>query len=405
MRNAWMLALGVVACSPPPPNGPMGVLLDLGAPRDLAGADLAGVDLAGVDFASPFDLGCTSGTTQCGAACVNLQSDPASCGRCGHGCAGGMCAGGVCQPTTLATPAQGTQMYGIAVDGAHVFFTNRFGNGGGGNANDTGVFQLNASGAAQTPTAVATWVTPSSPAAAPFDLAVNGTNVYWTNYQGSIWKGAVGGGSAPASVYAAPDFSLYVNRLATNPAGTHLFASLDDGTPMMKRVLDCAPSCTAVYSLASSAGRQVVSVAADGSYVYWAESGAPGRVHRLAIGATAGTMPVDLGNGVATPTHVAVSGAYVYWSNDVGNIYRSPIAGASPQLVVDSGYVQDLAADGTNVYWADAGNTRLRYAPAAGGAAADLVPAAGDPLRIALDATALYWIDKTAGSIRKIALP
>lgn len=35
-------------------------------------------------------------------ACTNVDTDPANCGRCGHGCQGGACTAGRCQPMELA---------------------------------------------------------------------------------------------------------------------------------------------------------------------------------------------------------------------------------------------------------------------------------------------------------------
>jgi len=34
--------------------------------------------------------------------CTNVDTDPATCGRCGHGCQGGACSAGTCQPIELA---------------------------------------------------------------------------------------------------------------------------------------------------------------------------------------------------------------------------------------------------------------------------------------------------------------
>jgi hypothetical protein len=45
---------------------------------------------------------CPPGQTICGAACVDMQSDPANCGTCGHACAvGGLCKAGTCVTLTI----------------------------------------------------------------------------------------------------------------------------------------------------------------------------------------------------------------------------------------------------------------------------------------------------------------
>lgn len=47
---------------------------------------------------------CKGGTTKCGKACVNTQTDPAHCGGCNQACAGGAtCRNGSCQTTTTTT--------------------------------------------------------------------------------------------------------------------------------------------------------------------------------------------------------------------------------------------------------------------------------------------------------------
>jgi hypothetical protein len=44
-----------------------------------------------------FEIGCQDGLTKCGSECVDLQSDPASCGACGIACGDGVaCVAGVC---------------------------------------------------------------------------------------------------------------------------------------------------------------------------------------------------------------------------------------------------------------------------------------------------------------------
>src|SRR4051812_22624328 len=53
-------------------------------------------------------LNCEPGFADCNGIAadgceVDLTSDAASCGKCGHGCEGGPCQTGVCQPVVVAT--------------------------------------------------------------------------------------------------------------------------------------------------------------------------------------------------------------------------------------------------------------------------------------------------------------
>ena len=81
LRWPFALALFVGACADAPADGieDGAAAADLGEGRDQAAGDLA----------------CAS---SCGGACVDLQSDPANCGRCGVTCARGeACLMGSCQ--------------------------------------------------------------------------------------------------------------------------------------------------------------------------------------------------------------------------------------------------------------------------------------------------------------------
>src|ERR1700734_708942 len=67
-------------------------------------------------------LGCGSVVGVDAETCPDTQSDPQSCGACGHDCLGGAGAAGLCQPVVLA----GHEVYPatLASDGAGVFWAN-----------------------------------------------------------------------------------------------------------------------------------------------------------------------------------------------------------------------------------------------------------------------------------------
>ncbi|MBK6531394.1 MAG: hypothetical protein IPF99_17835 [Deltaproteobacteria bacterium] len=88
---------------------------DTGTP-DTGTPDAGRVDV-GVADAGPRDAGatdagaCTGGQARCGAACVDLQTDEANCGRCGTACsAGGVCMAGRCSTVACMVSASDCNM-------------------------------------------------------------------------------------------------------------------------------------------------------------------------------------------------------------------------------------------------------------------------------------------------------
>ncbi|HSK02406.1 MAG TPA: hypothetical protein VK932_14235, partial [Kofleriaceae bacterium] len=60
------------------------------------------------------------GTAACGGTCIDVTSDPANCGGCGHDCLGAACSAGLCLPETLAVVPNAPAA--IALDGDDVVF-------------------------------------------------------------------------------------------------------------------------------------------------------------------------------------------------------------------------------------------------------------------------------------------
>jgi hypothetical protein len=202
-------------------------------------------------------------------------------------------------PTTLASGPSGAVR--IAVDAANVYWaTNAF-------FATTGAVStlMKVPIAGGNPTTLASNIS-------PVDIAVDGTNVYWTNGLESH-------------------------------GGTVMKVSIDGGAPT-----------TLASGLDSPA-----SLAVDGTYVYWTEltsvgSGVTGNVMRVPIG---GGTPTTIASQQADPSSIAVDATSVYWTNNAGGTVLFAPLGGGAALALASG--QDgpsrIVVDATGIYWGNEG--------------------------------------------------
>jgi hypothetical protein len=362
-------------------------------PGDAASAlpDSTTLDSTVVADASDAEPGCADPQlTRCGAACVNLTSDDGHCGACGRDCQDAGCASGVCLPVTLATLLGGAS--DLAIDSTNVYWTDGLGNVtgmpiAGGARFRLAAGQTNVSGG----------------------FAADGTNVYWANqgtydpdagwYDGSVMRVAVDGGSpVPVAVGQSDPESIAVD-------GTHVFwANKGTGEVMVAAVGSGAPT-TLAKGLSSPAW-----IATDGTYVYCADHG-DGTVQKVPIDNEAGAPGAALVFGYINVSGVAVAGGSVYWvvqgppqvvgGYTQGSIMQVPADGgvfATLALPVNNPF--GIAADSTHVYWTEIG--AVMSAPVDGGAPS-VIASGGQqyPGRVAVDSTNVYWTDPVAGTVMK----
>jgi hypothetical protein len=272
---------------------------------------------------------CSCTGSMCGS-CVDEQTDPSNCGACLHSCQGGTCSAGVCQPVVLASGRNDT--WGIAVDSTNVYWTEWNGSGN----------------VMMVPTGGGTPTTLESGLNYPFFLAAHDPYVYWTENQ------------TPGGVFRASTAGGMITTIATtfSPQG----------------------------------------IATDGTNVYWA--GRDGNVWELPV-AGSGTS-LMLGSGQANPWGVTVDSTNAYWTNNVGsgNLAMAPISDTGPVTTLASGQqnMGSIAVDATSVYWTNAGTQANNFKDGTvmkvtigGGVLVTIASSQDSPEGIAVDASNVYW--------------
>jgi hypothetical protein len=392
------------------------------------------VDLACVDQAGS-GHSCASGACTCafvcGDACVDPSTDLANCGGCGNACsptnAAATCENGTCTLTCDAgyadcdgSPANGCEVH-IAADDANCAVCGRTCGGA----------------VCQASLCIAAVL---ADAEQPMAIAVDATNVYWTEF----WSAAVMTvpltGGTPATLaprqldYAYEggfrgDMAVDATSVYWNTLTEVLKVPLAGGTPvvigavqddMTGMVIDS----THVYWIGNQVGHGVVmkaplgggdwttlasdigipgSLAVDATSVYFADG------RKLMKVGLAGGTPETLTTGLDYASRLAVDASRVYWTDGPGGTVKAvPLAGGTPQAVVSNEPPPvDLAGDAASLYWAT--DRSVMTIPLGGGQSltvASWLPFWVRPGRIAVDATSVYFTDldfDRGGLIMKVA--
>jgi hypothetical protein len=252
---------------------------------------------------------------------------------------------------------------------------------------------------------------------APFDLALGGGDVFWTEIAGEFCGPP---GSVNAVDPATHDQRTLVSSCDISPAvivadRTHVYY-VEWLADKVQRIPLGGGSPTTVASATGLVYHRALAV--DDTYVYFGDQAGIKRV--LKEGGTVVTAAPGYDSA-----WLAVDDSYVYWTDfsfvDDDAIRRIPKTGGAVQTIVSGGSLADpygIAVDDAYVYWTEMDSGKARRVAKTGGTILDLVPVQFDyqASSIAVDDEYVYWSDiapaggrlrrvpKSGGSVENLAL-
>lgn len=294
-------------------------------------------------------------------AMVDLNSDPANCGQCGHLCAPGRITAGSVQR--------------IALDGTSIYWADW-----GSNGSDGTIRKAPLSGG-QVTTLVSGLVLPT-------DIVVDDASVYWTDGPDAnrrVMQAPLGGGIPVMLVAGGSPGPIAVR------AGNLYWADYKFPSGKVSSVPVGGGASTTIASGSFSPN----AFATDAMNLYWTTNSdsTDGTVVSVPLG---GGTPTTLASGQAGPHGIALDATSVYWTNyGNGTVMRVPLNGGTITTLA-SGQSQpaDIAVDATSVFWIDNGfgQGAVMKASLAGGAPVVLASAQTNPGAMVIDANGVYWV-------------
>lgn len=345
-------------------------------------------------------------SSTCGGTCVDLRSDAANCGRCGHDCLGGTCSAGKCGAVTVTTGQTGANT--LLVDGGRMYVAR------GGNAFVTGgILSVKLDGTdLKQHVDVGLNQSCSGLAIAKgklFFSCTGGANRQLRSCELptcatiTTVRDAIGSNAGRVAADPATGKSYYLQQNAYNTAtGGGIF---DDTGALVGAANQPTPSALTV----------------SGGYLYWLNSGnyasdnpqKNGGVRRVALATPTSETTVVGTNGIYFDNSgLAVDSFNVYYAgrNSIttkSDVVVAPVAGGGLTVFAADVGVSHVVSDGTTVFFDDRTNTQILYCPRATGCGAGklpLVTGETDLTAMGADSMSVFW-SKFGGEVRRIAKP
>jgi len=354
----------------------------------------------GQDATTIMDAGRLDGAASCPG--VDLTMDQKNCGACGHDCMGGACTASKCQPTKLFSGALAT--YGLAVDGTNIYFTDI--NGGA-------VYAMPKDAPApSTATKIADTADPLV-----YDVIADTNGVFFS------W-GSSSSGSKGALETISPDGGN--RRALLSDASIPRGLSMDNINVYFALTYLSPVEVGSVPRNAAGANPTILSANepdtdntfVSGTYVYWGgESKTAVRFCTTVAGGCAPTLK-DFVTGLnasealgGNSKSVFISGSDILYQATKGGSSAAGVAQMQPQ-------VYSIAADDKDIYWLDLGTNgasfkdgSIRHCAIDASGAVQCATANGDiiatsdqnPRVIVMDQKAVYWTVQGEGAVYRLA--
>jgi hypothetical protein len=251
-------------------------------------------------------------------------------------------------------------------------------------------------------------------AAAPNQIVLDGTDVWWGSFDGSLYHcPQTGCGGAPIQVAQLTDqtvnaiaingdtvyFTTIVQEKGADAKGDFYYCSKSQGCPSLSQpnVFFESPGDPARLTM-------------DATNIYWSYNPGPsdygaGRVRFCPLSPLPCANPVDLAINQERPWGITVDSTTVYWVNyGTGEVRSCPISGCNQQptlLASNQGTPFGITLDGTTLYWANGVATTGAVMKCQLPNCTPTVFAANQdtPWEVAIDETYVYWAnDGTTGA-------
>jgi len=290
-------------------------------------------------------------------------------------------------PVEVLIASQQFRAHAIAVDSTNVYWTDYDGMGT--------ISKCATSGCAGSPVILAV------AQQFPNSLALDDANVYWANDDGTVMACAINGcAQTPTEIGAVTTTQFYYAGSLTLEASQLYWATLD-------AVVTCPVSGCLGQPTPIITGQKPTVIAVDQTTLYWTDVGdggpSGGKIMTCAI-AGCGNAPLTIASSLPGPYAITLDTKNIYWTdgNAVSSCSKASCASTIATLVSNetpSG--PSILVDGSNLYWSTAQNVMQCLGVTCPSGAAVLA-ANQNPFVLAVDATSIYWNDPTNGTISKL---